>query len=91
MDLTGRTLVVAYGAGVDSTAILVGFVRWGIVPFEMLFVDVGAEKPSTYAYVPVMSDYLVSHGFPDDAQYTYWYPLQERGWDRDRCKREIAR
>ena len=26
----------------------------------------------------------------DDPRYEYWYPLQDWGWDRERCKREIA-
>ncbi len=26
----------------------------------------------------------------EDDKYEYWYPLQEWGWDRERCKREIA-
>jgi hypothetical protein len=26
----------------------------------------------------------------EDPKYDYWYPLIDWGWDRDRCKREIA-
>jgi hypothetical protein len=26
----------------------------------------------------------------DDREYRYWYPLQDWGWDRERCKLEIA-
>ena len=29
-------------------------------------------------------------GNEDDKQYEYWYPLQEWGWDRERCAREVA-
>lgn len=27
----------------------------------------------------------------DDNRYTYWYPLREWGWDRERCIEEIER
>lgn len=30
-------------------------------------------------------------GKDDDPFYTYWYPLQEWGWDRERCVLEIKR
>jgi hypothetical protein len=57
-------LVVAYGLGVDSTALLVEFARRGIRPDLILFADTGGEKPETYAYLPVIQDYLVGVGFP---------------------------
>lgn len=60
----GAPLTVAYGAGVDSTAMLVEFVRLGIRPELILFADVGAEKPETYEYLPIMQAYLKEHGFP---------------------------
>ena len=61
----GAPLTVAYGVGVDSTAMLVEFVRRGIRPELILFADVGAEKPETYEYLPVMQKYLKKHGFPE--------------------------
>lgn len=171
-------LVIAYGMGVDSTAMLVGLWRRGIRPDKILFADTGSEKPETYAYLPVIQAWLRSVGFPevevvryvpkrfkngfydtlegnclqnstlpslafgrkscslkwkrapqdklikkwepalaawaagkkvvkaigydngkadskrawkmtDDAQYSYWYPLREWGWDREACIREI--
>ncbi len=57
-------LVVAYGLGVDSTAMLVEFARRGIRPDLILFADTGGEKPETYAYLPVMQRYLARAGFP---------------------------
>lgn len=58
-------LVVAYGAGVDSTAMLVGMHRLGIRPDLILFADTGGEKPETYAYIrSVVQPWLVSVGFP---------------------------
>ena len=40
-------LAVAYGSGVDSTAMLIEFVRRGILPDLILFADTGGEKPKT--------------------------------------------
>jgi hypothetical protein len=56
--------VVAYGMGVDSTAMLVALVRSGIRPGAILFADTGAEQPHTYEYLPVIQAYLKHHGFP---------------------------
>jgi hypothetical protein len=60
----GCPLVVAYGLGVDSTAMLVEFVRRGVRPDLVLFADTGGEKPETYAYLPVVQAYLKRAGFP---------------------------
>lgn len=167
-------LVVAYGMGVDSTAMLIGMKQRGIRPDLILFADTGGEKPETYDYLPVMQRWLRKVGFPsieivryvpkwtkhgpyttleenclvnktlpslafgrkscslkwkrapqdkrvdwwppaqeawargqkvikaigydagpkdskrghdlkDDEKYTYWYPLREWGWTRDKC------
>jgi hypothetical protein len=56
-------LVVAYGVGVDSTAMLVEFVRRGIRPELILFADTGGEKPETYAFLPIIQRYLADAGF----------------------------
>jgi 3'-phosphoadenosine 5'-phosphosulfate sulfotransferase (PAPS reductase)/FAD synthetase len=57
-------LVVAYGLGVDSTAMLIEFARRHIRPDLILFADTGGEKPETYAYLPVVQSYLAKVGFP---------------------------
>ncbi|MBW4025517.1 MAG: hypothetical protein HIU92_20750 [Proteobacteria bacterium] len=52
-------IIVAYGMGVDSTAMLIGLrdrkVRIGLI----LFADTGSEKPETMAYLPVIQAWLV--------------------------------
>lgn len=58
-------LVVAYGLGVDSTAMLIEFARRGIRPDLILFADTGGEKPETYAYLDVIRPFLAKVGFPD--------------------------
>ena len=55
---------LAYGLGVDSSAIIVGMVARGIRPDFILFADVGAEKDSTYAYLPIMQNYLAENNMP---------------------------
>lgn len=57
-------LVVAYGVGVDSTAMLVGMKHRGIRPDKILFADVGSEKDETYPYLEVISPWLAKVGFP---------------------------
>lgn len=57
-------VVVSYGVGVDSTAMLIAMHRRGIRPDLILFADTGAEKPETYAFIPVMNAWLQSVGFP---------------------------
>jgi hypothetical protein len=57
-------LVVAYGLGVNSTAMLVEFVKREIRPDLILFADTGGEKPETYRYMPVIQEYLNQVKFP---------------------------
>jgi hypothetical protein len=59
-----QPLVVSYGVGVDSTALLVGLHKRGIRPDAILFADVGAEKPETYAYLATIGAWLERVGFP---------------------------
>jgi 3'-phosphoadenosine 5'-phosphosulfate sulfotransferase (PAPS reductase)/FAD synthetase len=64
-------LVVAYGLGVDSTAMLVEFAAREIRPDLILFADTGGEKPETYAYLPVIQDFLRRAGFPEVVTVRY--------------------
>ena len=58
-------LVVAYGMGVDSTAVLVQFERLGIRPDRIVFADTGSEADHTYDFHPVMNEWLRSVDFPE--------------------------
>lgn len=59
-------IVVAYGMGVDSTAMLVGWHAKGLRrPDAILFADTGSEKPETYAYLPIINEWLRSVGYPE--------------------------
>lgn len=74
-------LVVCYGMGVDSTALLVGLRDRGLRPDAILFADVGAERQATYDYLPVINDWLERAGFPvvtvvryQPKKYKHWPP-----------------
>ena len=58
-------LVVAYGLGVDSTAMLVEMANRSIRPDLILFADTGGEKHETYQYMHVIRPFLQKVGFPD--------------------------
>lgn len=58
-------LVVAYGAGVDSTAILVEFANRCVRPDLILFADTGGEKPESYAYLETINAFLKKINFPE--------------------------
>lgn len=57
-------LVVAYGMGVDSTAMLVGLHQNGETPDLILFADTGSERPETYAYLDTINAWCSRVGFP---------------------------
>lgn len=51
-------LIVSYGAGVNSTAMLIGMAEKGIQPRAILFADTGAEKPDTYEFMDLFDKWL---------------------------------
>jgi hypothetical protein len=64
MDMFERPLIVSYGVGVDSTAVLIGLKQRSIRPDLILFADTGDEKPETYAYLDVINRWLAAVDFP---------------------------
>ena len=66
-------IVVSYGGGTDSTALLVEAHNRGIRPDLILFADTGSEMPHTYAYLPIIGEWLARVGFP---------PIQVVRWAR---------
>lgn len=59
-------MLIAYGMGVDSTALIVGWhARHEPVPDAILFADTGSEKPQTYAYLAIINAWLAAHGYPE--------------------------
>jgi hypothetical protein len=57
--------IVAYGGGTDSTAMIIECVRRGVKIDYILFADTGGEKPHTYKYVNIFSDWCVKNGLPE--------------------------
>lgn len=57
-------IVVSYGGGRNSTAMLIGMWSKGIIPDLILFADTGGEKPETYEYLQIFSDWLTGKGMP---------------------------
>jgi len=54
--------MVAYGGGVNSTAMLIGCVERGEPIDAILFADTGGEKPATYHYLWTFSRWLEERG-----------------------------
>lgn len=57
-------IVVSYGGGRNSTAMVIGMWSKGIIPDLILFTDTGGEKPETYEYLQIFSDWLASKSMP---------------------------
>lgn len=63
--LTAREPVtVAYGGGLDSTAMIVGMVQRNEPIDLILFADTGGEMFGTYEYIHYFSDWLETQGYP---------------------------
>ena len=57
-------LIVSYGGGTNSTAMLLAMKLKGIVPSCIIFADTGSENPETYSFLEYFNDFLVSIKFP---------------------------
>ena len=64
-------IIVAYGAGTNSTALLIGMHERGERPDLILFADTGGERPETYAYLAVLDAWLERVGFPKLVRVRY--------------------
>jgi len=57
-------IIVSFGGGYNSTALLIEFSRRGLRPDGILFADTGGERPETYAHRTHMNCWLDSQGWP---------------------------
>lgn len=55
-------IVVNYGGGVNSTALLLEALRRDIQPDLVVFADTGSEMPHTYEYLKMFGEYLGNFG-----------------------------
>lgn len=58
-------IVLSYGAGTNSTAMLVGLVERGEPVDRILFSDTGGELPETYDTLQAVSGWCKAHGLPE--------------------------
>jgi hypothetical protein len=71
-------VVLAYGIGVDSTALLVELESRGTPPDLVLTADTGVEKPETYAYQHMMADWMAARGIA--YQTVRYVPRRFKHW-----------
>ena len=65
MDDENAVMVVSFGGGVNSSAMLIGMHERGITPDAILFSDTGGEKPATYQHIEDMRGWCQSVGMPE--------------------------
>lgn len=56
--------ILSFGGGVNSVALMVWLLDSKQPLDEVVFADTGAELPETYAYLPLVEDYLSQYGVP---------------------------
>lgn len=62
--LSGRLLALCFGAGVDSTAMIVALRAAGLRPDVITFADTGGEKPETLEHIAAMNKVLAAWDWP---------------------------
>lgn len=78
--LEGRLLAVCFGAGVDSTAMLVALRVAGLKPDVITFADTKGEKPETIAHCAAVSSLMEQWGWPR-VDTVCKVPLATTGYD----------
>lgn len=75
-------VLAAWGAGVDSTAMLIELVARGEAPDAVLMADTGSERPETLAYIPLFRDWLDRYGVEnhivryEPKRFKHWPPYR---------------
>ena len=62
--LLGKLIVLCFGAGVDSTAMLLALRAAGLRPDAITFADTGGEKPETLVHIERMQKILHAWDWP---------------------------
>jgi len=57
-------MVLSFGGGLNTTAVLAGLYLRGIGLDATVFADTGGELPHTYRHIEEMSEWCVRHGYP---------------------------
>jgi len=58
-------IIVSYGGGTDSTALLGLLHQQGVRPDQITFADTGDERPHTYQFIELVREWCAKVGFPD--------------------------
>lgn len=78
--MTRAPVIAAWGAGVDSTAMIVEMAERGDPIDMMLFADPGSEKAGTYAFIPIFRRWMAERAIPSEIcryqprQFKHWPP-----------------
>lgn len=70
--------VLAYGMGVDSTALLIELHARGEAPDLVLTADTGSDKPASYAYLEMMKLWMAERGI--EFQMVRYEPQRFKHW-----------
>ena len=76
--MSSGPLIVSYGGGTNSAAMLVGMREHGERPDVILFADTGGEKPRTYGHLIIMQRWCEQVGFPSITIVRGQQPQQRR-------------
>jgi len=76
-------VVVAFGGGTNSAAMLIEMQRRDVIPDLILFADTGGELPETYDFIQKFSKWLVNHNMPE----VVWVKYQKETLEEN-CIRE---
>lgn len=78
--MTRPPVIAAWGAGVDSTAMIIELAERG-EPIDMvLFADPGSEKNQTYAFIPLFRTWMEERGIASEIvryqprNFKHWPP-----------------
>lgn len=73
-----QPVLAAWGAGVDSTAMLIELVERGERIDMVLFADTGGERPETYAFIPIFRAWLAARRIPSEV--VRYQPRDFKNW-----------
>lgn len=83
--MTRAPVIAAWGAGVDSTAMIIELAEAG-APIDMvLFADTGSEKADTYGFIPIFRRWMKAHGIASEIvryeprNFKHWPPYDSLG------------
>jgi len=73
-----QPVIAAWGAGVDSTAMIIELAARGEPPNVVLMADTGSERPETEAYVPLFRTWMDEHGIENHV--VHYEPKRFKHW-----------